>query len=158
MTSDVQGGPGWVIRGEDLRPSITDQAMFRRSHAEDELVDVLELLWSGRPAEALQHLSSFPETVRVRALTADCHRDLGRHDRALDSYDALVAETMGTPREAMMRQHRGKTLLAAGHPERAVEDFRRAAQLRAGGDPALLASTQQALEVAEAAVMRRQQG
>ena len=65
------------VRGEDLRPSITDPAMFGRSHAEDELVDVLELLWSGRPAEALRRLSSFPETLRVRALTADCHRDLG---------------------------------------------------------------------------------
>lgn len=158
MTSEVQGGPGWVIRGDDLRPSITDLTQFRRAHADDELLNVLELLWSGRPAAALDLLSSHPATARVRALTADCHRDLGQHARALVAYDTLVAESAGPAHEAVMRQHRGKALLASGDPERALADFERAAELRKNADPSLLASTQQAIAVAREAVKRLQHG
>lgn len=145
-----------MIRGDDLRPSITDPTLFRDAHADDGLIDAMERLWSGSPAEALELLRSHGDSPRVRALRADCHRDLGDHGRALEAYDALVAETTGTTREAVMRQHRGKTLLAAGEPDRALEDFERAAELRKGGDPSLLASTNQALQVAREAVTRHQ--
>ncbi|MCS0644742.1 hypothetical protein [Curtobacterium flaccumfaciens] len=63
-------------------------------------------------------------------------------------YDLLVAECIGTTREAVMRQHRGKALLAAGSVDRAVEDFTLVVALRQASDPVLLASAEQALAVA----------
>lgn len=154
MASDIVGGPGWVIRGEDLQPEITDRAVFRDAHAEDELLDVLDLLWSGHAAAALDLLDSFEDYSRVRALRADCLRDLGHHDRALHLYDALVEESAGTPREAAMRQHRGKVHLVAGDPVQALYDFERAVELRRDGDALLLTSSVQAAEVASEAVKR----
>lgn len=154
MTSDVAGGPGWIIRGADLRPAITDLAAFRDGMAGDPLVTVIELLWTGQAQRALDRLQGLPRSPRVRALIADCRRDLGDHAAAVREYDQLVAECGGTPREAVMRQHRAKALLAAGHADRAVEDFRRAVELRRGHDTALLASAEQGLAVARAAASR----
>lgn len=154
MASDIEGGPGWVIRGEDLRPAITDRAVFRDAHSEDELFDVLDLLWSGQAARALELLDSFENSPRVRALRADCLRDLGHHDRALHMYDALVEESVGTPREAAMRQHRGKVHLVAGDPVQALRDFERAVKLRRDGDASLLTSSLQAFGVASDTVKR----
>lgn len=148
MVADVYGGPGWVIRGADLRPAITDLEEFRRGIAADPLARALELLWSGAPGRALRALAAQEATPRVRALRADCLRDLGEAARAVAEYDRLLAEVRGTPREAVMRQHRGKALLAAGRPAQAQEDFERVVELRTGGDPALLASAHQALEFA----------
>lgn len=154
MDSDIEGGPGWVISGKDLRPAITDRALFRDSHAEDELLEVLDLLWSGHAAAALKLLDCFEDSPRVRALRANCHRDLGDHDLALRIYDALVEETGGTPREAVMRQHRGKVHLVAGDPVQARADFERSVELRRDGDALLLASSVQAFGVASDAVRR----
>lgn len=147
---DVAGGPGWVIRAADLRPAITDRALFRAGMEGDPLGDAIESLWSGDPAAAERRLATAEPTLRVRALLADCHRDLGDVQRAVREYDALVAETRGTPHEAVMLQHRGKALLAADELERAVSDPSRARDLRwsAGADAGLRASTEQALAVA----------
>lgn len=96
-----------------------------------------------------------PDSFRVRALRADCHRDLGDHEVAVAEYDLHVETVAGSPREPVIRQHRGKALLAAGRAEEAVEDFERVVVLREGGDPTLLASAVQALEVARAAAEAR---
>lgn len=154
MTTDVEGGPGWVIRGDDLRPAITDLATFRDGVATDPLGAVIELLWTGQAQAALERLARLPPSLRVRALMADCKRDLGEHVSAVLDFDRLVAECTGTPREAVMRQHRAKALLAAGHADQAVEDFRRAVELRHGHDPALVASAEQGLAAARAAACR----
>jgi hypothetical protein len=154
VIEDVAGGPGWVIRTADLRPAITDVQAFRASMADDPLVEPIELLWSGRARDALRQLEEMTRSVRVRALIADCRRDLGDHFGAVRDYDQLVAECAGTEREAVMRQHRAKALLVAGCAGRAVDDFRLALELRRGGDPALLASAQQGLAVARAALLR----
>lgn len=148
ITVDVSGGPGWIIRGRDLRPEIINLDEFRDGLADDPLAMVIELLWTGEPAEALALLEQEPQGVRVRALSADCLRDLGELDQANSIYDELVSECMGTGREAFMYQHRGKARLEAGRLEEAVSDFERAVKLRLGGDPALLASAGQALAVA----------
>lgn len=100
-------------------------------------------------------LVDHPDSIRVRALRADCHRDLGDHDVAVAEYDLLVEAVVGSPREAVIRQHRGKALLAAGRARAAVEDFQRVVVLREGGDPTLLGSAVQALDVARAAVEGR---
>ncbi|WP_258373791.1 hypothetical protein [Curtobacterium sp. MCLR17_055] len=151
-THDVEGGPGWRIRSADLRPVITDLAAFRAGLADDPLREEIELLWTGKAGDALRRLERVTSTQRVRALRADCHRDLGHTRAAVREYDLLVAECIGTTREATMRQHRGKALLAAGNVDRAVEDFTFAVALRQASDPVLLASAEQALAVARSRV------
>lgn len=150
MSDDVVGGAGWVIRAATLRPEIIDAEVFARSVCGDPLAMPLMLLWTGRPTEALHLLNQMPETLRSRALRADCYRDLGQTAEALLEYDRLVAETMGSAREAVMRQHRGKSRLANGDTQGAIDDFEEALALRsrAGGDQALLESTKQALNAA----------
>ena len=150
MAEDIVGGPGWVIRATDLRPAITDADAFAKDRQSDPLGGILTLLWSGDAAAALHLLEQEPATHRVRALRADCRRDLGHFTLALLEYDILVDEAMHTSREAVIRQHRGKARLAAGDTNRALDDFGRAVFLRQDGDPGLLASAQQALQVAEA--------
>lgn len=144
--AEIQGGPGWVI-GPDLRPRITDAADFRRGMSGDVLVDVIEALWSGEPERALRLLGT-PTTMRSRALRADCLAALGDTAAARDEYDQLMREAEGTPREAVICQHRGKVLLAAGESEAAAADFTRALELRRDAAPSLRASTEQALRVA----------
>ena len=93
-------------------------------------------------------LQAQDQSVRVRALTADCLRDLGHGQSALEIYDALITETGGTGYEAVMLQHRGKVHLELGDIPAARTDFQRSVRLRRDGDPALLASAEQALAVA----------
>lgn len=143
---DVKGGPGWLMAGTTLRPVITDVPSFRAGVANDPLGRAVELLWTDRPASAERWLQSQESTVRVRALRADCRRDLGDHDGALAAYRQLVAECAGGPREAVMRQHHGKALMAGGEYGPAAQEFEIALRLRleAGADATLLASSRQA--------------
>lgn len=152
MVSDVDGGPGWIIRAADLRPAVTDLDAFRAGLAGDPLAEPIELLWTGNARAALHGLESLQQTPRVRALAADCRRDLGDTALAVGEYDVLVAESLGTAREAVMRQHRGKALLANGEIRRAIEDFQQAVELRRTADPVLLASAEQGLAVARSRV------
>lgn len=145
----MRGGPGWRIRGSDLRPEITDLRAFREGMANDPLAAAVEEAWAGHPDLALDLLREEPRTPRVRALIADCLRDLGEVVSALDEYDRLVEESRGRPGEAVMRQHRGKVLLAAGRRSEAITDFEAAIALRRDAAPDLLASSLQALAVAE---------
>ena len=148
---DVPGGPGWVIDGQTLLPRITEPAVFREGLAHDPLVDAVEALWSGDPQRARTVLQRECRTVRVRAMLADCDRDLGRVERAIDEYEDLLAECADTPWEPVLRQHYGKTLLAAGRAEDALEEFEAAYEMRveAGAAPDLIASSEQARARAE---------
>ncbi len=143
---DLEGGPGWVIDGTTLLPRITDLAAFREGMATDPLADAVETLWSGDPSHARELLHTAPSTVRVRALRADCDRDLGDVDRALREYADLLAECTDSPWEPVLRQHHGKALLAAGRVEEALVEFERAHDLRveAGAPADLVASSAQA--------------
>ena len=143
---EVDGGPGWVI-GADLRPRITDAEAFRTGMSDDPLVEVIAALWGGQPRHALD-LLGIPSTPRTRALRADALTALGEMEAARAEYDALVKQALGTAREAVMRQHRGKVLLAAGDTEAAIADFSRALDLRKDADPMLRASSEQALRIA----------
>ncbi|WP_152362998.1 tetratricopeptide repeat protein [Microlunatus speluncae] len=140
----IPGGPGWQHNALTLRPVITDIDDFRAEFTADPCADAIEALWSGRPAEAAAHLDAMlitdPGSVRLRALRADCDRDLGRVDAAIETYRQLLAETTGTPREGTVHQHLGKALFAAGRYGEAAECFDRAATSRRGGDPASLTS------------------
>lgn len=147
---DLAGGPGWVIDYATLLPRIVDVPEFRRGLADDPLAAAVEALWSGRPEEAEELLGREQRTLRVRALLADCARDRGDVPRAVAEYERLVAETAGTPWEAVMRQHLGKALFTARRFADAVEEFALALRLReeAGADGDLLSSSRYALEVA----------
>ncbi len=155
---EITGGPGWVI-GADLRPRITDAAAFRRGLRADPLVDVVEALWSGDPERALRMLEP-ATTPRRRALRADCRCALGDIAIARDDYDALVREAEDTALEAVMRQHRGKVLMAAGEIEAAMDDFARALDLRRESEsaPDLVASSAHALRIAKRRLDERREG
>lgn len=144
------GGPGWISDGRTLRPVITDLRAFRDHLSNDPLAAVIEQLWSGHPLEALDLLSAHDSSARVRALRGDCLRDLGRHAESLEVYRQLVEESVAGPREAVMRQHYGKALLSAGDHHHARQEFAQALLLRRrGSDDALIASSRQALQVAD---------
>lgn len=137
-----------------LLPVIEDLEEFRRAHADDRALPVLEELWSGRPdtAEPLaMALVEDASTVRHRALLADVRRDLGRIAWAVDEYGRLLEECRGTAREAVLRQHLGKAHFVGGDLPRAVEEFSTALQLRvsAGAAPDLIASSRIARQRAE---------
>lgn len=144
--ADVEGGPGWVIDGATLLPRITDLTAFREGMVQDPLAAAIETLWSGDPSRARELLHTADRSIRVRALLADCARDLGHVDQALREYAELLAECTGSPWEPVLRQHYGKTLLAAGRPEEALAEFETALRQRvAAGAPAdLIASSAQA--------------
>lgn len=146
-----RGGDGWEIDPRTLRPRITDLGVFRAALAEDALREPIEAMWSGRPMEAVALLDAREQTPRVRALRADALRDLHRHDEALGIYRELVVDAEGTPREAVMRQHYGKALFAAGIFEDAAAEFARALELRraAGAPEDQIDSSRQALARAE---------
>lgn len=143
---DLPCGPGWVIDGGTLLSRVTDAAAFREGLAQDPLVDALEALFSGDPATARELLSAAEPTVRVRALLADCARDLGDTARAVREYADLLAEQAGSPWEPVLRQHHGKALLADGQTERARETFETtySVRLREGAAPDQVASSAQA--------------
>lgn len=154
---DLPGGPGWVLDGVTLLPRIVDLTEFRRGTRDDPLGDVLEALWSGQARQALALLDRADETLRVRALRADCRRELGDLDGARADYAALVAECAGTPWEAVMRQHLGKVLFASHRYAEAAEEFARALALREadGAAEPLVASSRHALEAARRAQRAR---
>ncbi|WP_223402032.1 GNAT family N-acetyltransferase [Occultella gossypii] len=154
------GGPGWSFDPRTLLPRIDDLPAFRAAHRDDEALQVLEDLWSGRPDRALPHaemLLATNDTPRHRALVADVLRDLGRHDEAVARYQELVAQAGVGPRQAVMVQHLGKALFAAGRIGDAAGAFRRALELRqaAGADAELIASSQYALDRTSALLHRR---
>lgn len=157
--ADLEGGPGWVLDGASLLPRITDLVAFRAGMSADPLADAIEALWSGDAVRARELLHTADPTVRVRALRADCARDLGETDQALQEYAELLAECTGTPWEPVLRQHHGKSLLAAGRTEEALAEFETAHRMRlgAGAPQDLVASSAQARDRARQLVDARRQ-
>ncbi|GAB2520328.1 hypothetical protein GCM10027064_17330 [Microbacterium petrolearium] len=146
-TSDT----GWHIDPDTLLPVIDDLAVFREAHADDPAREALVSLWSGDPAEAERRIRADVADAgsrRARALLADCAGDQGRHADAIRMYDGLVAETVGTPQEAVMRQHLGKAHFVAGDLAAALREFTLALELRkrAGAPAELIGSSQLAVD------------
>ena len=142
---------GWHIDPMTLRPVIDDGEAFDREFAHDHARDVIKALWSGDPAAARERceviLSEHPSSVRLRAILADCHRDLGETDRAIADYRVLLDECRGTSWEAVLHQHLGKALFAAGHYDLALRAFAQAYELRVftGTDSSLIDSSMAAM-------------
>jgi hypothetical protein len=71
----------------------------------------------------------------------------GDHEAAIAAYRDLLTETVGGPREAVVRQHLGKALFAAGQLAAARAEFGAALRRRvaAGASAGLVASSRMAL-------------
>lgn len=137
-----------MLRGSDLRPEVTHQTLFRRENSHDPLRDAVELLWAGEPVRALRLLDQEPASVRVRALIAECRRDLGHHEEAVAALRELVTESIGAGRESFMRRHLGKAFLATEQTEKVIEQFRIAVEVRrCAAEPARFVSAGSAVRV-----------
>jgi predicted Zn-dependent protease len=133
---------------------VRDPELFAASvHASVDPADgVLDALVSGRLDEALRRAdrlgaSSSDSPFRLQALGADVRSARGDHVGAIAAYRVLLAETVGGPREAVVRQHLGKALFAAGQLAAAQDEFRAALRRRvaAGASAHLVASSRMAL-------------
>ena len=103
----------------------------------------------GGPGSDLKPLiDADPTSWRLQALRADLIRDRGDASTAITILDSLVSSHEYTPREAVLVQHLGKSLFAAGDYPRAARQFRRALDLRtaADADASLVASSRRALD------------
>lgn len=150
MTSATD--PGWHIDTATLLPVLDDEPAFRAANASDPALEVLVALWSGKPDQAAALLGPMidadPTSWRLQALAADVIRDRGDVTSAVTILGTLVDAHRYTPREAVLVQHLGKALFAAGDFPGAAARFRRALSLRLAGDadPGLVASSRQALD------------
>lgn len=149
---DLDLGDGYVICGDTLRGTVVDATRFRSAHADDPACDLLVAAGEGRLHDALTEadrlLAADPSSVRLRALRADVLRDRGRLVEAERTYRALDRETAAEPgRNATIRQHLGKVLLAAGRDAEALAVFEQVLADRQadGADDGMLASTRQAI-------------
>ena len=104
---------------------------------------VRELVRSVELADSLGD-AQLRATATIRL--AEAHRSFGR----LDAAESLLRAALETgERRDFALQHLGKTLLDAGRRDEGVEVLEAALELRrAAGDPALVASTEQALALA----------
>lgn len=155
-TSDWPAGgfPGVRINPETLRPEIVDEdacaAALAASTLPCDLVFVR--LVQGRASEAAELLAQArcgdPCAFRLRLLEADLLSAAGSFAGSAELYRQLLLETHGTPEEAAVLQHQGRSCFAAGRPAAAVESFARALDLRVAlaEDAALIYASAVALQ------------
>ena len=115
-------------------------------------------LVQGHASEAAELLAEArykdPDSLRLRIFEADVLRVSNRFDRAVDLFRQLLAETRGTPAEAVIRQQLGRSYFAGGNIAAAVESFANALDLRVAGsaDAALIYASTVALQRARDAL------
>jgi tetratricopeptide (TPR) repeat protein len=109
-----------------------------------------------RHEAAIAHLTRALElepSPRARIRLGEAYRCADRLDEASAELETALAESRQTPLEDFALQHLGKALTDAGRGQAAVDALERALRLRrAKGDPALVESTERALERAAALV------
>ncbi|MDZ4091464.1 MAG: tetratricopeptide repeat protein [Arthrobacter sp.] len=140
------GFPGIKINPDTLVPQIVNEdAVAEALAASTDPGDrIFVLLVEGHPAEAAELLAearySDSSSLRLRIFEADVLRVSNRLDRAVELFRQLLAETHGTPDEAVIRQHLGRSYFASGNIAAAVESFTKALDLRVAGsaDAALI--------------------
>ena len=148
------GLPGIKINPDSLVPQIVNEeacaAALAASTDPGDLIFVR--LVEGHPAEAAELLAEAryndPSSLRLRIFEADVLRVSNRLDRAVELFRQLLAETHGTPDEAVVRQHLGRSYFASGNIAAAVESFAKALDLRVAGsaDAALIYASTVALQ------------
>lgn len=148
------GFPGIRINPVSLMPEIVneDACTMALSASSDPADLIFVRLVEGHAGEAAELLAEArykdPDSLRLRIFEADVLRVANRSDRAVDLFRQLLAETRGTPDEAVIRQQLGRSYFAGGNIAAAVESFARALDLRVAGaaDAALIYASTVALQ------------
>jgi predicted Zn-dependent protease len=148
------GFPGIKINPDSLVPQIVNEEACAAALADstDPGDLILVRLVEGHPAEAAELLAEAryndPSSLRLRIFEADVLRVSNRLDRAVELFRQLLTETHGTPDEAAVRQHLGRSYFASGNIAAAVESFAKALDLRVAGsaDAALIYASTVALQ------------
>jgi predicted Zn-dependent protease len=148
------GFPGIKINPDSLMPQlVNEEAVAAALAASDDPGDLIFVrLVQGHAAEAAELLAEArykdPDSLRLRIFEADVLRVSHRADRAVELFRQLLAETQGTPDEAVIRQQLGRSYFASGNIAAAVESFAKALDLRVAGsaDAALIYSSTVALQ------------
>lgn len=148
------GFPGIRINPRTLMPElVNEEACADALAASQDPTDLIFVrLVEGHPGEAAELLAEArykdPDSFRLRMFEAEVLRVSHRSDRAVELYRQLLAEAQGTPEEASVRQHLGRSYFAAGNNAAAVESFAKALDLRVAGaaDAALIYSSTVALQ------------
>jgi len=148
------GFPGIRINPDSLLPEIVNEeacaAALAASADPGDLIFVR--LVEGHAVEAAELLAEArykdPDSLRLRIFEADVLRVSNRLDRAVDLFRQLLAETRGTPDEAVIRQQLGRSYFAGGNVAAAVESFAAALDLRVAGaaDASLIYASTVALQ------------
>lgn len=148
------GFPGIRINPLTLMPQVVnEEACAEALAASTDPTDLIFVrLVEGHPGEAAELLAEArykdPDSFRLRMFEAEVLRVSHRSDRAVELYRQLLPEAQGTPDEAVVRQHLGRSYFAAGNIAAAVESFAKALDLRVAGsaDAALIYSSTVALQ------------
>lgn len=147
-TSDWPDGgfPGIRINPLSLLPEIVNEDTCAAAPAAstDPADLILVRLVEGHAGEAAELLAEArykdPDSLRLRIYEADVLRVSNRLDRAVELFGQLLAETRGTPDEAVIRQQLGRSYFAGCNTAAAAESFGKALDLRVAGsaDAALI--------------------
>ncbi|WP_346960170.1 tetratricopeptide repeat protein [uncultured Arthrobacter sp.] len=148
------GFPGIRINPQTLMPQVVNgEACAEALASSTDPTDLIFVrLVEGHPGEAAELLAEArykdPDSFRLRMFEAEVLRVSHRFDRAVELYRQLLADAQGTPEEAVVRQHLGRSHFAAGNIAAAVESFAKALDLRVAGsaDAALIYSSTVALQ------------
>ncbi|MCU1512812.1 MAG: tetratricopeptide repeat protein [Arthrobacter sp.] len=148
------GFPGIRINPVSLLPEIVNEeaCAVALSASADPADLIFVRLVEGHAGEAAELLAEAryrdPDSLRLRIFEADVLRVSNRFDRAVDLFRQLLAETRGTPDEAVIRQQLGRSYFAGGNFAAAVESFARALDLRvaSSADAALIYASTVALQ------------
>lgn len=161
--NDIRGGtsewpdggfPGIRINPYSLMPEIINEETCATALAAS--TDPADLIFvrlvQGHAGEAAELLAEArykdPGSLRLRIYEADVLRVTNRFDRAVELFRQLLAETRGTPDEAIIRQQLGRSYFAGGNIAAAVESFAAALDLRVAGaaDASLIYASTVALQ------------
>ncbi|MDT0168774.1 tetratricopeptide repeat protein [Pseudarthrobacter sp. BRE9] len=130
------GFPGIRINPDSLLPQIVNEDAVREALAAstDPADHIFVLIVEGHASEAAELLAEArfkdPESFLLRVLEAEVLSVSHRMGRAIGLFRQLLAESQGTPREALALQYLGRTQYAAGEISAAVESFSKALDLR----------------------------
>ncbi len=149
------GFPGIKINPDSLVPQIVNEdavaAALAASTDPGDRIFVLPRRRAPRRSRRAARrgpVQATPSSLRLRIFEADVLRVSNRLDRAVELFRQLLAETRGTPDEAVIRQHLGRSYFASGNIAAAVESFAKALDLRVAGsaDAALIYASTVALQ------------
>jgi Flp pilus assembly protein TadD len=147
------GFPGLAVNPETLSAEIVDEERCEAAlSTSDEPADraIVELA-RGHVNSAAEIIVEAryqdPESFQLKVLELDVMRAGNRNDRAVERAQQLLAETKGTPREAVVYQYLGKIQFSRGQYAAAESAFSKALDLRVAqaADASLIYSTTVAL-------------